>query len=65
MFFKKLFGNTNKKEFDEIIKSEVPEAANENEEELIAVITAAIAAALTKPVSGFRVVSFKKRGNWK
>lgn len=38
---------------------------DEDEEELIAVITAAISAVLKKPVSGFRVVSFKKRGNWR
>jgi len=38
---------------------------DENEEEIIAVISAAISAFLKKPVSGFRVVSFKKRGNWK
>ena len=36
----------------------------EDEEELIAVISAAVAAVLKKPVSGFRVVAFKKRGNW-
>ena len=35
-----------------------------DEEELIAVISAAVAAMLNKPVSGFRVVAFKKRGNW-
>jgi sodium pump decarboxylase gamma subunit len=37
----------------------------EDEEELIAVITAAVAAILKKPVSGFRVVSFKKKNNWR
>ena len=36
----------------------------EDEEELIAVITAAVSTALKKPVSGFRVVSFKKRSGW-
>ena len=36
-----------------------------DEEELIAVITAAVSAALQKPASGFRVVSFKKRSGWK
>ena len=35
------------------------------EEELVAIIAAAIAAALKKPLSGFRVVSFKKRAVWK
>ncbi|MCL1859740.1 MAG: OadG family protein [Oscillospiraceae bacterium] len=39
--------------------------AEENEEELIAVITAAVASVLDKPVSGFRVVSFKQRTGWK
>ena len=54
---------TNKEIPDEII---IPANADEeNEEELIAVIAAAISAFLKKPVSGFRVVSFKKRGNWK
>ena len=38
---------------------------NTTEEELIAVITAAISAMTQKHPSGFRVVSFKKRGNWK
>ena len=37
----------------------------ESEEELIAVITAAISAITKKPASGFRVTSFKKRGNWR
>jgi len=46
----------------------IPAESNEEEEddeELIAVITAAVAAILEKPVSGFRVVSFKKRPGWK
>ena len=46
----------------------IPANANKDEEdenELIAVITAAVAAVLQKPVSGFRVVSFKKRSGWK
>ena len=38
---------------------------NATEEELIAVITAAISAMTQKHPSGFRVVSFKKRGSWK
>ena len=37
----------------------------EDEEELIAVITAAVAMSVQKPVSGFRVVSFKQRNGWK
>ena len=37
----------------------------EDEEELVAVISAAVASVLEKPVSGFRVVSFKKRNDWK
>ena len=41
------------------------EEEDEEEEEAIAVITAAVSAALEKPVSGFRVVSFKKRNEWK
>ena len=60
--FEKLFGNKNKKE------PEVIDNLNENEEdeeELIAVITAAVSAILKKPVSGFKVVSFKKREGWK
>jgi len=36
-----------------------------NETELIAVITASVAAILEKPVSGFRVVAFKQRTGWK
>ena len=47
------------------IEFESSGAEDENEEELIAVITAAVAAILQKSVSGFRVVSFKKRSNWK
>ena len=41
------------------------ETYTENEEELIAVITAAISAITQKPASGFRVTSFKKRSGWK
>jgi sodium pump decarboxylase gamma subunit len=37
---------------------------DEDEEETIAAITAAISVVLEKPASGFRVVSFKKRNNW-
>ena len=68
-----LFKNKNKDEpekTDEIIESEasadIVSSANadEDNEELIAVISAAISAFLKKPVSGFRVVSFKKRGSW-
>ena len=62
-----LFGRrTDKENHDEIIiPANIYEKPGENEEELIAVIAAAISAFLKKPVSGFRVVSFKKRGNWK
>jgi len=49
----------NEKEIEEEIITE-----EEDESELIAVISAAVAAALKKPVSGFRVVAFKKRGGW-
>jgi hypothetical protein len=34
------------------------------DEELVAIITAAIAASLGKSALDFRVVSFKKRGDW-
>lgn len=45
--------------------AETVQEEEEDEEELIAVITAAIAASLgKKPVLDFRVVSFKKRGDW-
>ena len=37
----------------------------EGEDELIAVIAAAVSSVLKKPVSDFRVVSFKKRSNWR
>ena len=49
----------------------VPHVSNENaefeetKEELIAVITAAVAMSMQKPVSGFRVVFFKQRNGWK
>jgi sodium pump decarboxylase gamma subunit len=49
------------KPLTETVVKDMPET---NEEELIAVITAAISAATQKPASGFRVTSFKKRGNW-
>jgi len=67
--FEKLFGK-NKKENDDITKTEIEVTDNINEseeddEELIAVIAAAVSAVLRKPVSGFRVVSFKKREGWK
>jgi len=55
-----LFGH--RKDKTEPVEMIIPPA---EEEELIAVITAAISAFLRKPASGFRVVSFKKRGNWK
>ena len=60
----KFFGNKNKyrEEPDEI--NEIMVFDNTDKEEIIAVISAAISAFLKKPVSGFRVVSFKKRGNW-
>ena len=48
-------------------KAEDPVSENteeESEEEMVAAITAAISAVLEKPLSGFRVVSFKKRNNW-
>ena len=41
------------------------ETENLEDEEVIAVITAAIAMSVQKPVSGFRVVSFKQRNGWK
>jgi len=53
-----------------IIQTETEPAAaeaaedGENEEEIVAVITAAIAASLGKPLLDFRVVSFKRRGDW-
>ena len=67
---KKLFRNKDNAKPDEIdtandvISSDNANNANGEDEELIAVISAAIAAFLQKPVSGFRVVSFKQRGNW-
>lgn len=74
----KLFRNKNKddnEKLDRSAESKIAEKiskpentvyeAEENEDEIIAVISAAISAFLKKPVSGFRVVSFKKRGNWK
>jgi len=62
----KLFGKKNNhiEEHDEIIESEGFNADEENEEELIAVISAAVSVFLKEPVSGFKVVSFKKRGSW-
>ena len=64
--------NKNAEESDEIIISETADEGDERDErnerdetELIAVITAAIAMILKKPASGFKVVSFKKRNNWK
>jgi len=64
-----LFGKKNKKETkpieinqEEATLAEIVE--EEDEEELIAVIAAAVACVLKKPVSGFRVVSFKKRPRW-
>ena len=57
-----IFKNKNK---EQIENEEPVEIIQEDEEELIAVISAAIAMLLKKPVSGFRVVSFKKRSNWK
>ena len=41
------------------------DTAETEEAEIIAVITAAVASVLDKPLSGFRVVSFKKRSEWK
>lgn len=52
----------------EIIQTpaEKTETKNETEEaEIIAVITAAVESVLGKPPSGFKVVSFKKRNEWK
>ena len=73
-FFKKLFGNDDEAPEDENKSAvKIPEPAavtatatadEEDEEELIAVITAAIAASLRKPMLDFRVVSFRKRGDW-
>jgi len=50
----------------ETIKTEdyIQTEEKNDEEELIAVISAAIAAVLKKPTSEFRVVAFKKRNNW-
>ena len=63
----RLFGNRNKNRNDKNIINNIPENTfqADDDDEIIAVITAAIAAILQKPASGFRVVSFKKRGNWK
>ena len=75
----KLFGHKNKdnikEEPDKIEKiaeiavpaktNDIEDGNDENEEELIAVITAAVSAVLQKSVSGFRVVSFKQKHNWK
>ena len=62
----KLFGKKNKDKAVEIKENEVViKTVEEDEEELIAVITAAVAMVLMKPVSGFRVVSFKQRTGWK
>jgi len=63
--FERLFGNRNRQKSDEIERKEDINESGEDEEELIAVITAAVSAFLSKPVSGFRVVSFKKRDGWK
>jgi len=40
------------------------ENKKENDEELIAVIAAAVFVMTNKPLSAFRVVSFKERKNW-
>ena len=48
----------------DLVQPSVIEEPTANEEELIAVITAAIVAATQKPASGFKVTSFKKRGDW-
>jgi len=63
----RLFGNRNKNRNDKNIINNIPENTfqADDDDEIIAVITAAIAAVLQKPTSGFKVVSFKKRGNWK
>ena len=53
------------KEKEEIEIANQFEEIEEDENELIAVISAAVSMILNKPVSGFKVVSFKKRGNWK
>lgn len=53
----------------EVMVSQIENTENsvteQDEEELIAVISAAVAAVLNKPVSGFRVVSFKQRNGWR
>jgi hypothetical protein len=62
------FGKKNNKKTNEPIEitaDEKIDAENENEGELIAVIAAAVASFLQKPISGFRVVSFKERSRWK
>lgn len=71
-----IFGRKPKDEKNNVVAPEITsaasaaneEASQENSvsenEELIAVIMAAIAASMQKPVSGFRVVSFKERGRW-
>lgn len=64
LFKKKNIENKEHEELVEITNS-ADHVDEENEEKLIAVISAAIAMILKKPVSGFKVVSFKKRNNWK
>jgi len=55
----------NEPENEAMTTSDIIQTETQNDdEELIAVISAAIAAVLKKPVSRFRVVAFKKRGNW-
>lgn len=56
--------NIQKTIVEEIPQEIEQEIEGTDEEELIAVITAAISAITKKPASGFRVTSFKKRGNW-
>jgi sodium pump decarboxylase gamma subunit len=47
------------------IISESANKKDEDENEIIAAITAAVSCVMDKPVSGFKVVSFKKRNDWK
>jgi hypothetical protein len=59
--FNKLFKAKTK---EEPYIAEKAEETEEAEEELIAVISAAISALTDTPVSDFRVVSFRERKNW-
>jgi sodium pump decarboxylase gamma subunit len=60
----KIFGKKASAEPQITPEAPAPENADD-EKETVAAITAALSVVLEKPVSGFRVVSFKKRSNWK